>query len=51
MYHRRSVSREFKLYELEMDHNSAAQANKNICSAKGEGAFDSSAVTRWFEEF
>ena len=37
------------LYEFEMDHN-AAEATKNICCGKGEGAVDHNAVTRWFKK-
>ena len=34
------------LYEHELSHN-PVKAIKNICCAKGEGAFDFSIVTRW----
>ena len=37
------------LSEFKLGYN-AAEATKNICYAKGEGAVDHSTVTRWFEK-
>ena len=37
------------LYEFKQGHN-AAEATKNICWVKGEGAVDDSAVTRWLKK-
>ena len=37
------------LYEFKLGYNSA-EAIKNICCVKGEGAVDISAVTRWFKK-
>ena len=38
------------LYEFELGCN-AAEATKNICCAKSEGADDYSTVTRWSKKF
>ena len=38
------------LYKFEQGHNDA-EAIKNICRAKGEGAVDHNTVTRWFKKF
>ena len=38
------------LHEFELGLN-ATEATKNICGAKGEGAFNRRTVTRWFKKF
>ena len=38
------------LYEFKLSHN-AAEATKNICRTKGEGAVGNSTVNRWFKKF
>ena len=37
------------LYEFERGYN-VAEATKNVCCAKGEGAIDHSTVTRWLKK-
>ena len=38
------------LYEFKLGHNTA-EATKNICCVKSEGAVDHSPVTRWLKKF
>ena len=45
-----SLIQEFVFYEFELDHNTA-EAIKNICCVKGEGAVDHSITTRWLKKF
>ncbi|CAF0817539.1 unnamed protein product [Didymodactylos carnosus] len=42
--------RELLLYELQLDHT-AAEAIRNICAAKGEGAVKKSTASDWFRKF
>ena len=46
----RYLIRELTLYEFGRSHNTM-EASRNICYAKGEGAFDYWAVTRCFKVF
>ena len=41
---------ELLLDKFELGHNTA-EAPKNICCVKGEGAIDHISVTRWFKKF
>ena len=45
-----SLIQELMLYEFKKDNN-LAEATKNICYRKGEGAIDLSIVTRLFKKF
>ena len=45
-----SLIQELMVYEFEMDHNTA-EATKNICCAKGEGAIDHDSVSSGFKKF
>ena len=50
MVAQKSLIRELLLYEFELGHN-AAEAIKNICTAKGENAVKKRTAFNWFKKF